>query len=86
MEPEEPEVTASFDVEAIAAKKYVLTAHKQRVVWARLTTIKRLLIRRGVTTNDEFENMAGAMVNDINNKIIEKVKKDLGLEEDGTPN
>jgi len=70
------------DLDSIAAERRILTSHKQRVVWARLTTVKRLLIRAGITTHDEFENMAGAMVNDINHKVLESVKADLGLTEE----
>ena len=73
----------SGKVEKIAQSKAILTPQKQRVVWARLTTIKRILIRKGLTTDAEFEQMAGAMVRDIDNKVLESVKKDLGLDEEG---
>lgn len=69
-------------VEQIAANKVILTPHKQRVVWARLTAVKRILIKHGLTTHEEFEEMADAMVRDIDNKVLEGVKKDLGLDDE----
>ncbi len=68
-------------VEGIAKRKAILNPHKQRVVWARLTTIKRILIQHGLTTHEKFEEMADAMVRDIDNKVLESTKKSLGLEE-----
>lgn len=67
--------------EEIAARKAILTPPKQRVVWARLTTIKRILIAHGLTTHEKFEEMADAMVRDIDNKVLESTKRDLGLED-----
>ena len=67
-------------VHEIAKKKLILDARKQRVVWARLTTIKRILIQKGLTTHEKFEEMADAMVRDIDSKVLEGVKKDLGLD------
>jgi len=69
-------------VEEIAARRAILTPHKQRVVWARLSTIKRILIAAGLTTHEKFEKMAGAMVRDIDNKVLESVERDLGLDEE----
>lgn len=70
------------ELEAMASRKLILDARKQRIVWARLTTIKRLLIKHGLTTHEEFEEMAGAMVRDIDNKVLENLKKELGAEEE----
>ncbi len=64
----------------IAKRKVILTPHKQRVVWARLTTIKRILIQNGLTTHEKFEEMADAMVRDIDNKVEASVRKDLGAD------
>ena len=69
-------------VAEIAKKRAILNPGKQRVVWARLTTIKRLLIRHGLTSHEEFEEMAGAMVRDIDIKVEEAVLKDLGLDQE----
>lgn len=66
----------------VASRKLILDARKQRIVWARLTAIKRLLIKHGLTTHEEFEEMAGAMVRDIDSKVLENLKKELGAEEE----
>lgn len=66
----------------IAAGRFILDAKKQRVVWARLTAIKRLLIRHGLVTHEEFEEMASAMVRDIDSKVLENLKKELGADDD----
>jgi len=70
-------------LESIAADKSILTNNPkmQRVVWARLTAVKRILIKAGLTTHEEFEEMVTAMVRDIDNKVKEKVAEELGLNE-----
>ena len=65
----------------IASRKNILDAKKQRLVWARLSATKLLLIRKGVFTHEEFETMVSAMVRDIDNKVYQGVLKDLGLDE-----
>lgn len=69
-------------LKVIAARKLILDAQKQRVVWARLTTIKRLLIKHGLTTHEEFEETATAMVRDIDNKVLENLRKELGADKE----
>ena len=68
------------EAERLAKKKLILTSHKQRVIWARLTTVKRILIQQGMTTHEEFEAMSAAMVRDIDQKVLAGVRKDLGLD------
>jgi hypothetical protein len=67
-------------LEEIASRRLILDAHKQRVVWARLTTVKRLLIKAGLTTHEEFEQMVNAMVRDIDSKVLENLRKELGAD------
>ena len=64
----------------IAARKNILDTKKQRLVWARLSTLKLLLIQKGIITHEEFETMVNAMVRDIDNKVYQGVLKDLGLD------
>ena len=75
------------EVSRIAAKQPILEdAHKQRVLWARTTALKQVLIARGLVTEDQFERTVKAMVRHIDNTIEAKISRDLGLkDEDGTP-
>jgi hypothetical protein len=68
----------------MAARKNILNPAKQRIVWARLTTIKRILIKRGLTTEEDFERTARSMVRDIDEKVYENLAKDLGIPPDET--
>ena len=75
------------EVSRIAAKQLILeNPRKQRVLWARATAIKQVLIARGLVTEDKFERTVEAMVRHIDNTIEAKISRDLGLkDEDGTP-
>jgi ribosome assembly protein YihI (activator of Der GTPase) len=75
------ELTKRLD--RLAADKPILTPRKQRIIWARLTAVKRLLVKAGLTTHEEFEEMVEAMVRDIDNKVKENLAKELGLYEEG---
>lgn len=67
----------------LAASKQILTPFKQRVLWSRVTTIKQILIKHRLTTHEEFEDSVAGMVRDIDHKVEETMKKDLGLDEEG---
>jgi hypothetical protein len=68
-------------VKEMADSKPILTPEKQRVLWARVTAIKTVLIRAGLTTPAEFRQIEDGMVRDINAKVLAAVREDLGLEE-----
>lgn len=68
-------------IKAIAANKGLSPQH-QRILWARVTTVKRLLIRAGLTTHEEFEEMVSGMVRDIEQKTEEAIRKSVGADDD----
>ena len=55
-----------------------LSPWQQRRLWACVSTIKKILIKAGLTTHEEFEATARAMMNDIDNKNRETILKELG--------
>ena len=69
------------EVAAIAKNRNILDVRKQRILWARVSAMKQLLIRKGIFTHAEFESMVSSMVKDIDQKVLEGVRKDLGLDE-----
>lgn len=58
-----------------------LSPNNQRKLWARVTIIKRILIGRGFITAAEWEAEESAMVRDIEAKMRDGVKRELGLDE-----
>lgn len=61
------------------AEKTPLTPRQQKILWARVTTVKRILVRHGLTTHEEFEEMVAAMHRDIIKRDIDRIKETVGL-------
>jgi len=68
-------------IKELASRKPILTPNKQRVLWARVSALKRILVAKGLTTHEEFEEMVGSMVSDIDQKVEQGLRKEVGLEE-----
>lgn len=68
------------EVDEIVARR-PLSAKNLRKLWARSTMVKRLLIKHGWVSLEQWEAEEEAMVRDIENKMREEVKKELGLDE-----
>ena len=68
-------------IKEIAKNKPILDSRKQRVIWARVSAIKRILVKANLTTHEEFEEMVGAMVIDIDQKVEQKLREEVGADE-----
>lgn len=59
-----------------------LSAKNLRKLWARSVMTKRLMIRSGWISAEQWEAEEAAMVRDIENKMREDIRKELGLDEE----
>jgi len=59
-----------------------LSAKNLRKLWARSVMTKRLMIRNGWVSAEQWEAEEAAMVRDIENKMREDIRKELGLDEE----
>ena len=59
-----------------------LSPLNQKRCWARTTEIKSILIKNGMTTAQEFDSHVDSMVQDINAKVEESIRKNVGAEEE----
>lgn len=59
-----------------------LSAKNLRKLWARSTMTKRLMIRHGWVSAEQWDAEETAMVRDIEAKMRADVRKELGLDEE----
>ena len=58
----------------------LLNPDKQRALWARVSELKRTLIKHGLTSHEDFERNVKKMEYDILRKIENRILKETGLE------
>lgn len=57
-----------------------LSPINQRKLWARTIIIKRIFIKRGYITAAEWDAEEAALIRDIESKMLENLRKELGLD------
>jgi hypothetical protein len=66
----------------VAGRTSILTPEKQRALWAKVITTKSLMIRKGICSAAEFNELEAKVRQSLDEQVLNKVKKDLGADEE----
>lgn len=69
-------------VEELAANRSILDPEKQRVLWSKVIALQWILTANKLTTREEVDRLAAQVREQIDQTVVDKVKKELGLDEE----
>ena len=56
-----------------------LSGSQQRMLWARVSALKALLVKKGLISDQEYKILSDAMLKDIENKVEKGIRETTGV-------